>query len=276
MKTFRRRLAASLRVVATSAFALVSSAAFAQHEPMLRQYLAAYAAGDIAALPFTADAADNGLDARRVHADLFAQTADRSLTLHRVRWNDTRITADYTAHVDGADHAGSVTLYAEEGRIARIVHDEVQWAESAGYWSDAGQLADKGSTVVAMQAGATELNPILAATGPAGAVAMAAGMVALRQTVIKDRPLSECVAISRILGSGGWGLAASNLAVLAGSAAAPVVGLVAAALFYQADYKGECVDGEVRIAELPGPSMKVAQAANGDAWSESDSPGGGI
>lgn len=233
------------------ALACVGALAYA-NEHVVREYVAAYNAGNVSRLPLAEGATQNASDsALRDHAELFAATKARTLTLRNVRWSDTRITADYAALVDGRALAGSLTIYVADGRITRLVHDRITWPESELNLADIGQALDKGTTAVALATGYTEVNPILSGITPAGAVVLGAGIIAARNLVVREMPLSECIEISRWVSAFGWGPGASNLAMMAGAGPAGwAVGLGCGVIAYHASYKGSCVDGPVRVAVI--------------------------
>lgn len=223
--------------------------------PLLQQFVDAYAAGRAADLPLAPGATGNGLDAREEYAILFAISHERELSFRNVRWGDAgRVTADYVATVDQVEHAGSVTMYMAAGRITRIVHDYHTWRESEGSaLADAGQVADKATTAAGLVSHTlVESNPLLQGFNAGGMLALGAVMVGVRQFVVRDMPLSECIEATRWMGALGWAASVNNAVALTGVAApvAPVAGLIAGVVAWNQDYKGECVDGEVQIAEV--------------------------
>jgi hypothetical protein len=243
-------------------FLLANSCFGATLAPLLRQFVDAYAAGSVADLPLTPGATGNDLNAREEYAILFAMTRTRELTLRNVRWSDGgRVTADYIAKVDGVEHAGSVTLYTAAGGITRIVHDYHTWPESEGpALADAGQIADKATTAAGLATHTlAEANPLLHGVGAGGMLALGAVMIGVRQLAVRALPLSECVEASRWMGAVGWGAGANNAVAMTGVAApvAPLVGIIAGAIAWHQEYKGECIDGDVQIAELRSLSTQL-------------------
>lgn len=221
------------------------------HE-LLFAFVMAYASGGD--MPLSQDATANGVNARQTYAELFATTTRRDLVLRNVRWNDTRATADYEASVDGKSYSGSLTAYAEGGKLVRLVHDDTVWQESVGGVVGAGQIVDKGSTAVAMAVAPSgaEMNPALAGFGPAGMLALGAAIAGVQYALVRDLPLSECIEVTRRISAIGWGAGANNMLAMTGVAApiAPLVGVVVGAVVWNAEYKGECVDGDIRVREM--------------------------
>lgn len=256
-----------MRVLAAIAAVLLGALPIATyaHEPMLRQFVDAYVAGDVAAMPIAPGATTRAGLVHDEYAALYAASRSRSLVLADVRWSQTRITADYRTAVDGYHERGSVTIYTTDGLITRIAHDVAAGSrggpDAPAWLADAGQLADKGTTALALTAGYTEGNPLLADLSPAGMIALGVGVVALRKIVIADLPMAECLAGTRVISSIGWGAAAWNAALLAGAATplGAVIGIAAAVTAAQQDYRPACVAGDIRFAEFPNRAF----------WSES-------
>jgi hypothetical protein len=227
------------------------------HEELMRAYVIAYNAGDVAGIDslLAPGATENKSDsALRDHAEFFSSTKEHTLVLRNLRWNDTRITSDYDVVVDGKHLVGSATFYVKDEKITRIVHAKQHWAESQDtHLADGGQLLDKGTTAVALSTGGfTEANPMLPGLTTGGAVALAAVTIGARQLVVKDLPLGDCVDWSRGLGTVGMTAGVSNLLIMAGLSgpAAPIVGVIAGIVAWNQNYKGECVDGDVRVAQI--------------------------
>lgn len=223
--------------------------------PLLWQFIDAYDAGSVEDLGLAPEATANGLKAREEYAILFAMTRERDLTLRNVRWSDAgRITADYVAMVDGVEHAGSVTMYAAAGGITRIVHDDHTWPENERpALADAGQVADKATTAFGLASHTVaESNPVLQGINAGGMLALGAVIIGVRQLIVRELPLSECVEATRWMGAVGWGAGVNNALALTGVAApiAPLAGIIASVIAWDQDYKGECVDGDVQIAEM--------------------------
>lgn len=221
------------------------------HEPLLRQFVQAYEHGDMHALPI------DDADARESYAVLFATSAVRSLELRNVRWSDSgRLTADYAATVDGKEAAGSVTMWIENERIARIAHDWTLWPEtdSTPALADAGQFADKASTVAGIASQTlTESNPLLSGAGSIGLAGAGLALIGYRQLYVRELALSECIASSRWLGAFGWAGGVNNLVAMTGVGlpVAPILGAIAGFIAYEHIGKADCTDGPVRIARLP-------------------------
>lgn len=247
---FRRCATLFALLTALAAYALSVNA----HEQMLREFIAAYDTGDLARLPLAEGATENVSDsALRDHQELFATTRQRQLTLKNVRWNDKRITADYHLTVDGRPMSGSVTFYAENHLITRIVHDPTIWPESETNLADTGQALDKGTTAIALAGGGfAEANPLFGGIGPGAALAIGTAVIAMRNVLVRDLPLSECIEQSRAFGAAGWGAGVNNLIMMAGGGpAALLVGIVGGVIAWNQNYKGACVDGPIRAVSLP-------------------------
>lgn len=243
----RRRLIAAVILSGAAGLYLVTKGC-SGHQPLLQTFANAYAAGDMKALPLDEESS------RDAYAVLFATSKVRGLELRNVHWGDAgRLTATYYANVDGAETCGSVTMWIEQERITRIVHDLTVWPESDAL-ADAGQVADKASTLAGIASHTlTEANPLLNGAGPVGIAGAGLAAIALRQTIVRDMPLTECIEASRWLSALGWGTAANNLLAMTGVGLplAPVVGFIAGAIAWQASSgAGDCVDGPVRIATL--------------------------
>ena len=217
------------------------------HEQILREYLDAYRKGDVAGLPMT-DTLQEG------YFFQFQKTHDRKLTLKNVRWSEHRITADYYSDIDGKKCQGSMTLWIKDNNlIYKIIADDKVHEETKNTnLADTGQAADKASTVAVIATGAGhEANPALASFGPAGFVALGAGMIAMRQGIVKDKSLGECMSSSKFIGAVGWGTAGNNMLVLVGMGPFGLLGGVAAgAVAANQEYKNDCVEGPVRIASM--------------------------
>ena len=130
--------------------------------------------------------------------------------------------------------------------------DDNIYIESDTNLADSGQVADKSTTVVGLATNTViETNPILASVGGAGIAAAGVGLIALRNTSIKDQSLTECIEASKSLGGLGWGAAANNvLAILGAGPMALLVGIGSGTAAYKQEYKGSCVEGPIRFASM--------------------------
>lgn len=242
---------------------LVSSSVFS-HEKLITDYLTGYVKGDVDAMPFDKTATVYGLPSQTIttytdkplvydaYTLFFLSSKERHLEFRNIRWNDTRITADFYAVTDGNRTYGSTTMIIDKDEhIVGIYNSNIVYEESESKIADAGQIADKGSTAIALATRTgVEANPLLAGLNPAGMLALGGGMVALRKSRTQGS-LDECISISKGFGGFGWGAAGNNLAVLFGLGPIGIpLGLATGITTYHQNYKGDCVDGPVRIAKI--------------------------
>jgi hypothetical protein len=239
---------------------LVFSCLTQAHEKLLENFLNGYAHGNTTQMGISADTKINSsktASAVDVYQLFFSTTTTRALEFRNVHWNDVRITADYYALAqglaDGKKTQGSITLIVDkDDHITHIYHNYEVYAESTSNVSDTGQAADKLSTIAAISTGAgVEANPALAGFGPVGFVALGVGMIAIRNGTARTDSLESCIASSRGVGTFGWGAAGNNVAVLVGLGPIGIpVALVSGIVAHGKNYKGDCVDGPIRIASI--------------------------
>lgn len=226
------------------------------HEQTIQQFLNGYVHGDTKKMGIGNDTKINNnktASAVDVYQLFFLESKSRSLEFRNVHWNDVRITADYYVNTDGKKNEGSITLIVDKDEhITHIYHNYEVYTESTSNVSDTGQAADKISTIVAISTGAgVEANPALAGFGPAGFVALGVGMIAARNGIARTGSLQECIASSRNIGTFGWGAAGNNSAVLLGLGPIGIpAALISGVVARGKNYKGDCVDGPIRIKSI--------------------------
>jgi hypothetical protein len=234
----------------------IFSCSITAHEKTIQQFLTGYAHGDTKQMGIGADTKINSsktASAVDIYQMYFLNTKTRSLEFRNVHWNDVRITADYYVLTDGKKSQGSITLIVDKDEhITHIYHNYEVYSESTSNVSDTGQAADKISTIAAISTGAgVEANPALAGFGPAGFVALGVGMIAVRNGTTRTGSLQECIASSRNIGTFGWGAAGNNAAVLLGLGPIGIpAALISGITAHSKNYKGDCVDGPIRIASI--------------------------
>lgn len=225
---------------------LVPLTTMAGNDNIVRKFLDSYKAGDIKLMP------TDSQDVIDTYGSFYHRSKNRAIRLENVRWSDTRITADYYAKVDDVDTQGSLTIFVKDDKITKMVHDHNIYKESSTNVADAGQAADKGTTVVALSSGGmVEANPVLSGLSAAGIAGVGAGVVALRKSNVKTQSLGECIETSRLYGGVGWGAASNNILALIGlGPAALLFGIGSGTAAYKQEYKGSCVEGPVRISSI--------------------------
>jgi hypothetical protein len=186
------------------------------------------------------------------YAALYAQTADRTLTLHAITDQGDRTAAIYEL---GYTHAGGE--YRETGvmvlhhgplRIDSYAADLDHLRASIDV-SMAGQAADIGTTALALTNGFSEANPVVRwlIDHPAGIAAVVA--LKLGASYVADQmDISSCVAARTSIAVAGWGPGAWNFALILG-ATAPVAGVVGLVAAWQA-YEWAQDDAPLRCAGI--------------------------
>jgi hypothetical protein len=165
----------------------------------------------------------NDRDYRR----LYERSTDRSIVLTNVKEYDDRVTAFYTAKLtwDGVPrtHTGVVMIYHKDGKLRREEHAPVEPAVMD--LALAGQLADVGTTALALASGLSEGNPLV--SGLIGSPVGAAAYIGLKVALVNETNrlgLTDCINARTAVGTIGWGFAGWNIGMLVH----PVVAVIGA------------------------------------------------
>lgn len=157
-----------------------------------------------------------------VYQQMYEATRDRDFVVMREKVEGDAILVEYLAswtnmETDARESEhGYAAFYLKDGQIYTEEHAVVSVDMAL-----AGQVADIGSTAIALTQGFVEGNPI--GSTPAGLAALV--LAKLAAPSIADRlDLQDCVVSRQFLSGFGWGAATWNLALVAG--VAPVVGIV--------------------------------------------------
>lgn len=167
------------------------------------------------------------------YTELYSKSSNRTIEFSNVEDKGEWINAYYKTSMlyenEPFEQYGVTSLIVKDGVVT-----EVQFATIDKDKYDlamAGQLADIGSTAIALSSGLSEMNP-LAAT-PVGMAAVVGAKVGLVK-LVESFPLQDCVASKAMLGGLGWGAAGWNIGIMVATApVALAAGLVSGIYFWQ-------------------------------------------